>query len=439
MTPRTTSEPVSSESPSGSRLRRGPHKERFHGWTVCIAGAIIQALQAGLFVQGFGNLAVVLRNDFGWSKTTLSLGYSMTRAESALLGPIQGWALDRFGVKSIMRLGAVTMASGFILLSQIQSKFQFFGALLIVAIGASLSGFLSVTTGMVQWFERKRARALSLSSIGFGVGGLLAPVFVLSLEKAGWRWTVAGSGVLFLAVTWPLTSAFGWTPETKGQPIDGIAPQDLEEDVFKAEGLTKIPFTAGEAIRTRAFWMISLGHGFALLVVGAVMAHLSLYLTGDQDFTLRRASLVMAVLPIFQIVGQLSAGILGDRYNKRWLAAGAMVGHMVGLLLLAFAVSEWMIWAFAPVHGLAWGLRGPLMQALRADYFGTAAFGKIMGLSSLIVMLGTVGGPLLAGITADATGSYRLGFTILALTAGFGLTFFVLATPPPRPPSHGPP
>ena len=90
---------------------------------------------------------------------------------------------------------------------------------------------------------------------------------------------------------------------------------------------------------------------------------------------------------------------------------------------------------FVLLHWLAWGARGPLMQALRADYFGSSSFGAIMGISSLIVMLGTTLGPLIAGILTDVTGSYRAGFIVLGVLAGLGLTFFVLATPP-TPPSR---
>jgi MFS family permease len=179
--------------------------------------------------------------------------------------------------------------------------------------------------------------------------------------------------------------------------------------------------------------MISLGHASALLVVGAVIAHLPLYLTTEQGMSLQQASFVGGAMPLLQFVGQLSGGYFGDRVNKRLLASGAMLGHMAGLLLLTYATNRWMIWMFIPLHGLAWGVRGPLMQALRADYFGSTSFGKIMGVSSMVVMFGMIGGPLVAGVLADVTDSYRLGFTILALMAGAGLTFFVLATPP-RPP-----
>ena len=75
------------------------------------------------------------------------------------------------------------------------------------------------------------------------------------------------------------------------------------------------------------------------------------------------------------------------------------------------------------------------MHALRADYFGRSAIGMILGLSFMIIVIGQVGGPMIAGITADVTGTYTLGFTLLALLACLGSMFFVLAkrpTPPLR-------
>ena len=385
--------------------------------------------------QAFGNYAVLLKAEFGWSRTLFSAAYSMTRVESGLLGPAQGWALDKFGIKQVMRIGVVITTVGFLLLSQIQNATHFFLAYLVMAIGMSLSGFLSITTATVRWFERKRARALSMSGTGFAIGGISTPAVVWVLSTQGWRATAVMSGVLFFVVAMPLTQIFGPTPALLGQHLDGVDPATISTDTFRAEGVTDVHFTAAEAIRTRAFWMISLGHASALLVVGAVIAHLPLYLTTEQGFTLQQASFVGGALPLLQFVGQLAGGFLGDRFNKRMLASVAMLGHMLGMLVLTYAVDRWMIWLFIPLHGLAWGVRGPLMQALRADYFGSTSFGKIMGFSSMIVMLGTIAGPLVAGILADATDSYRLGFTILALMAGAGLIFFVMASPP-APPSR---
>lgn len=409
----------------------------FHGWKIVGASAVVQALHSGLIIQAFGNYAVLLQREFGWSRTVFSVAYSFNRAESGLLGPIQGWALQRFGSRRIMRIGVIVLTLGFLLLSLVQTPVQFIGAFFVMAVGAGLSGFLTLTSETVRWFERKRARALSFVSVGFAVGGLVAPAVVWVLRTFGWRQTAAGSAVLVFVVAWSMTSLFGGWPADRGEHVDGVDPADRPPERFRPAGVSDVHFTASEAVRTRAFWMISLGHASALLVVGSVIAHLSLYLTGEQGFSLQEASYVGAGLTAFQLVGMLSGGFLGDRMSKRLLCGVAMLGHMGGLLLLTFAEARWMIWLFVVFHGLAWGVRGPLMGAMRADYFGATAFGQIMGISSVILMVGIVGGPLLAGILADVTNSYATGFTILAVLAGAGLGFFVLATPP-TPPSRQP-
>lgn len=410
-------------------MRRGI----FRGWKIVGAGALIQALHSGLIIQAFGNYAVLLEREFGWSKTTISVAYSFNRAESGLLGPVQGWALDRFGSRTVMRVGVVVLSLGFVAFSRIQTPVQFVAAFFVMAIGAGLSGFLTITTETVRWFERKRARALAIGGMGFAVGGLAVPGVVWLLRTIGWRETALASAVVILVVAFPLTSLFGDRPADHGEHVDGIDRATLPPDRFRAAGVSDIHFTAAEALRTRAFWMISLGHASALLVVGSVIAHLPLFLTTEQGFELQEASYVAASLTLLQLVGTLTGGAVGDRVNKRLLASVAMLGHMSGLLLLTFATERWMVWMFVILHGLAWGVRGPLMQALRADYFGSTSFGQIMGISSMILMFGIVGGPLLAGLLADLTGSYRWGFTILALLAGSGLIFFVLATPPEPP------
>jgi MFS family permease len=125
--------------------------------------------------------------------------------------------------------------------------------------------------------------------------------------------------------------------------------------------------------------------------------------------------------------------VIGDRYDKRLISAACMLMHMSGLLLLTYAFNLAMVVGFAILHGVAWGLRGPFMQALRADYFGRSAIGMILGLSFLIIMVGQVGGPMIAGFLADLTGNYRAGFTVLALLAGLGSVFFLAAKKPTRP------
>jgi MFS family permease len=213
--------------------------------------------------------------------------------------------------------------------------------------------------------------------------------------------------------------------------VDGLAPAPR---VARQEpSRPGRDFTAREALRTRAFWLISLGHGFALFVVHGVNVHAINHMTQDLGYTLAQASLAYMLLPLSQIGGVVAGWVIGDRYEKRFIAATCMLMHMTALLLLTYAQNLAMVLAFAVLHGAAWGLRGPFMQAIRADYFGRSAIGMILGLSLMIIVVGQVGGPMLAGILADATGNYRLGFTVLALLAGLGSLFFVLARKPQLP------
>lgn len=418
------------QSKAGERRQRAV----FHGWKVSAAGAAIWALQSLIWVQGFGNLAVALRDQFGWSKTFFSVAFSITRFEGAALSVPVGRSLPRWGIRRIMRLGAVLQMSGFLILSRINSQTAFLGAIIVIAAGATLAGFLTITAATVAWFERKRAKALSYNSMGFALGGFAGPAIVWSFARFGWRPTLAVAGIILGIVVWGLAGVMGVTREELGQHVDGIAPEITEKEP-RAEGVQDFHFTAKQAARTSAFWMIALGHSSALLVVSSVMAHLQLFLTEDRGYSAAGAAFIAGLVPLFQFVGTFAGGILGDLFNKRMISSIAMFMHGLGLLLLAYGSGSAFIGAFVVLHGLAWGARGPQMSALRADYFGTTHFAEIMAWNAAIITLGSIGGPLLAGWLADRTGSYQLGFTIIACATMAALLFFVFASPPSPPSS----
>jgi MFS family permease len=208
----------------------------------------------------------------------------------------------------------------------------------------------------------------------------------------------------------------------------GSGPAAAGADV-PATGLQP-EFTAKQALRTQAFWFISLGHGFALLVVYAVNVHAITHMKEGLGYSIGQASLVITLMTASQIGGVLLGWWLGDRFDKRRVAAVCMLMHAAGLLMLTYAQDYPMLVGFAVLHGGAWGLRGPFMQAMRADYFGRRAIGMILGLSSLIIVFGQIGGPMIAGLMADATGSYLAGFTLLAALVGAGSLFFLCARRP---------
>lgn len=398
------------------------------------AGCGLQFLQAGLLHHAFGGYVAVLQDDRGWNKTQLSGAAALQQMEAAILGPIIGWIMDRFGPQGVIRIGVFVFGTGFILLSFIDSLLQFYGAFIVVALGSSLCGFFPLNVALINWFERKRARALSAMGLGLALGGLFVPAVGWSLVEYGWRATAFASGVLAIVVGFPLSMVMRRRPEDYGEVVDGFAhPPGARREPQPAAAQASRDFTAREALRTPAFWLLSLGHGFALFVVGAVSVHAIPHMKEALGYSVSAAAAIITLLTVCQIGGIAIGWAIGDRYDKRLIAAACMLMHMLGLLALTYATGlPWLI-AFAVLHGVGWGLRGPFMQAIRADYFGRSAIGMILGLSFMIIVIGQIGGPMIAGMAADITGSYRTGFTALALLAGMGSVFFVLAKRPVRP------
>jgi MFS family permease len=397
----------------------------FKGWWVLGELIIIQILTASFTLQAFSAYVTVMQSEFGWSRTAFAAAFSIQQAGSGIIGPFQGWLIQRFGAKGIIRIGIITFACGLMLLSTVNTLSVFYLTYVVIALGASFAGFLSLNAVAVQWFERYRSTAFAFMQMGISLAGLLVPVVAWSLEAYGWRSTAFATAIIVLVIGVPLTFLVSNRPED-----DGLVPDGRPAERQAATQVSRRDFTTREALQTRAFWLISFGHASALMVVFGVLSHVVVHLTAGLELSLPLAARLVALMTLMSVVGQFLGGILGDRVNKRYVAIGAMFGHAAGLTLLANARSVSWVIAFAIVHGLSWGLRGPIMQAIRADYFGRTSFAQILGLSNVIVTSGTIIGPLVAGLLADMLGDYRIAFMLLAAVAALGSIFFILAVPP---------
>lgn len=403
----------------------------FYGWKMVGAACGIQFLLGALLLQSFGLYIAVLSEEMGWSKTTLSGAAALQSAESAIIGPLLGWLMDRLGPQSIIRWGIVIFSAGLLLLSQVDSVATFYLSAALMAVGASLAGYFPLSVAIVHWFEKQRARALSIMSLGLALGGLAVPLMAWSMQQWGWRHTALGTGVLALVVGLPMARVIRRRPQDHGEYVDGIAPASTPADPLSApKAPAPVGFTARQALATRAFWMLALGHGLALLVVTAVNVHAITHIKEGLGYSVATAGWVIMLMTFGQLMGVLLGAGMGERFDKSKVAALCMLSHAIGLLFLTFSTHLAELVAFAVFHGLAWGLRGPLMQAIRADYFGVGAIGAIMGISAAVIAVGQIAGPMVAGVLADLTGDYRMGFTLLALTAALGSVAFMLATKP---------
>ncbi|MGB7181758.1 MAG: MFS transporter, partial [Burkholderiaceae bacterium] len=141
-------------------------KNIFYGWRMVGAASGIQFLQAGLLYQAFGAYVAILTEERGWSKTALSGGSAVQAMEAAVLGPLLGWIIDRFGPKWMIRAGVLLMGAGFMILSQLDSLMGFYGAIIVIAFGSSLCGFFPLNVAVINWFDRQRGKALSGVAMG---------------------------------------------------------------------------------------------------------------------------------------------------------------------------------------------------------------------------------------------------------------------------------
>ena len=415
--------------PLTGRLRTRP----FFGWWIVAGTTAMFSAQTAAFTLTFGTYLLEIQEEFGWSKSALSAAFSISQLASGFMGPGQGWMIDRFGPRPVMRVGVVLQGISFILLSFVNGLWMFFAIVMLIGVSINLAGFLTMNTAVANWFIRKRALALGLASTGIGIGGFLAPIVAWSLVEFGWRPTAFGTGIAVLVIGLPLAQVMRTRPEDYGLLPDGASKDNRgAASAALPSYASNVDFTVGEAMRDRSFWLVSTGHAMALITVFVVLVHMVPHLVETYGWSKTSAQAMVAVITTASVIGQIGGGILGDRFSKTRISACCMIGHCSALMLLAFGGSFWIAPA-AVIHGLSWGVRGPLMMAIRADFYGRRNFGKIMGYSTVVVMLGPVAGPVIGGVLSDQFGGYTQAFCMIGIATGLSSVLFLLARKPPAP------
>ncbi len=410
----------------------------FYGWWVVVGGMISIAISSGLFMHGFQFYFEPMRRQFGWSRTLISGAYSLSRVESGFLGPLGGYLVQRFGSRIVMAGGFMILALGLVLLSMTRNVPMFYAAFLVLSVGSGLAAWTPVVPALTNWFRRKRAMAVGLTMMGMGFGGIVvAPTVSIFINNFSWDKTALGCGIFAAIVGLPLASIMRYSPEPYGYLPDGDTPDDKASE--GSEGAQRsssvdqeFDFSVKEALRTPAFWLMSIGHSVSLLVISTLSLHMVPYLETDLGFTAGRAATAVIAVNGFLMAAQPVGGFLGDRLPKHYIVAGTMLGHASALLLLATADGFSQVILASAIQGMSWGIRGPVITAMRSDYFGRKNFPMIQGYSHLVLMVGQIVGPLLAGYMADYY-SYSAGFKIIAAMTAAGMFLFLMLRNPQPP------
>jgi len=288
---------------------------------------------------------------------------------------------------------------------------------------------------------------MALLAVGAGVGGLVcAPASAYLITHFGWRSAFVILGVVIWIVAIPLALVVRNSPEEVGLRPDGDVPpeepsREIDGTSHREPGdespLLPVEYTLGQALRSSAFWMLALAFFFFGMAHSTVTVHTVPALT-DAGIPVQKAALSIGLLTVVSIIGRLSFGFLGDYITKRYLFMIAYALTGMGLLVLMNARTMGMVYVFIFLFGVGFGGTVPLMPAIRAEYFGRAALGKIQGFMNPVMMFAGAVGPIFAGYVFDTTGSYRVSFMVTGLLTFCASAAIFFARPSRPPEQRGP-
>ena len=416
----------------------------FYGWWVVSASAAIIFLTGGTFYYGFSALVKPLQNEFGWSRALISGAFSLRTQSGGLASPVVGYLVDRVGSRRLLLVGVALVGTGFILLSRVESVWAFYGAVMVVAVGMSATGGPVAMTAAAHWFERQRGRAMALLATGAGSSGVMVLVLATLISAFGWREALLIVGIAQWAVCIPLALVVRHRPQEMGLLPDGEPPLPGPEAgraaaPTKANGAARGPLrlqdsgmTIAEALRTRAFWLLSLAMALAGFGSTAIIVHQVVYVNEATGLSDEQAAVVAMMMPIVSLTGRVGFGWLADYREKRQVLAASYMLLGLGILLLAAAREPWQLLFFLAVFSPGWGGSMAVQPAFQAEHFGLRAFGALQGLTFTVSTLGSVAGPIFAGWVHDSTDTYRNAFVVLAL-ASLAAAPAILMVGQPRP------
>lgn len=408
----------------------------FYGWRMVAASAAVRVLGAGLHSYGFTVFFLPLSQELNLSRTATSFAFSLARAEGAIEGPIVGHVLHRYGPRPVMLAAVTLMGAGYLLLSQAGSYVAF----LIIYTGlislAHAGGFMHAPMTLTNtWFIRLRARAMTINSAAYGLGGvLLAPVLGMIVHTWGWRWGAAIAGLAFLLIGIPLCLTIRNSPESMGLLPDGDrVPGAATGDRKSVQSIaSETEVTAGQAMRSLAFWALVFGAAVRNASYHAISTHF-IPLMVWKGLSQQEATLLLSAFAFLGFTSTLLFGWLADTMNKSRLVSFILFTAGVSILFLILGNSVVPLGVFILLFTTVEATY-PVAWAMVGDIFGRKHFAKIRGYMSVFYVWGSVLGPVIAGAIWDRWQTYEpMLWALVAMFFLSGVFYSLLGKPWARP------
>jgi MFS family permease len=389
---------------------------RIHWAWVVAAVSFIAILGAAGFRSVPGVMMNPLHHEFGWSHGVVGLAMAVNMTLFGLTAPFAAALMDRFGVRPVLSVALLLIASGSALSVTMTASWQLvlmWGVLVGVGTGSISMGF--VATVATRWFEARRGLVTGVLTAASATGQLIfLPIVAEVTTRHGWRWASLIVAAAALGVV-PLVAVFMRNyPQDKGLTAYGATtaePTVVPASSFRAafEGLAI-------GARVPAFWLLAASFAICGMTTNGLIGTHFIPAANDHGMPTTVAAGLLATIGILDVAGTVFSGWLTDRVDPRLLLVVYYTGRGISLLLLPSLLSpnaEPSTWVFVIFYGLDWVATVPPTIVLCRNYFGTrtpVVFGWVFASHQLGAAVAAAG----AGWLRDLQGGYDMAFYLAA-------------------------
>jgi MFS family permease len=398
----------------------------FYGWLVVAGGFLVTFVGFGC-VYSFSAFIDSLQQNFGASRGSVSLVFSLAGFLFFTVGLVSGPLADRFSSRRLALTGTILIGAGLALASVAQSLTEVYAAYgLGVGLGVGCS-YVPAMGAVQRWFVKHRGFASGLASSGIGAGTLVVPpLTALAIAQLGWRDAYLALGAFAIIVGIGAALLIENDPRDRGLNPDG----DNRPGAPRPGPAATTGLSIAEAVKSKSFLGLYAACLFCALGVFVPFVHLTPYAI-DHGMAKSSAVLLVSVIGIGSTVGRFFLGGLADRLGRRLSLVAMFAGMAASLPVWAISTTFWPLAFFALIFGIAYGGWVALLPSVVMDYFGGRNVSGIIGVLYTSAGIGTLIGPSAAGFVFDISGSYTVPIALSA--AGNVLAVLIMAmTSEPR-------
>ena len=392
----------------------------FFGWVI-IAVAFVTVALGVTARTAFSLMFPPIVDEFGWERGLAAGAFSFGFLVSALVSPVLGRLMDRYGPRLVIEGGVLICTAGLLSATLIATPWQLYATLgLLVGIGANSMTYSVHSQFLPNWFVRRRALAIGIAFSGVGVGSMLILPWLQSvILHDGWRSACWMLGIVTVVVLLPINLLVAKRPQDLGLLPDGEQHEPGGNAAKRPSNIVDAKWAATDwtlarAARTGRFWWLMLSYFCGGYIWYAVQVHQTKYLV-EIGFPPMEAAWSLGVVALAGIPGQIVLGALSDRMGREIVWSMSCAGFAIcyaALLLLAGTPSQPLLYVMVLSQGLLGYAVTAMMGPIVAEIFEGKQFGTIFSIVMTSLIGGGAVGPFVTGLLHDLTGTYTFAFSL---------------------------